>query len=217
MSCRNEYPTRNNRAPFLRIQHALSEISEYWMRNLIHRALRLQFMNMRRKVRAWTRDTTVLRRSCRELFQKYKADPTSVTLEDWDRVTADKEKKLQITYGKHYTKEQLPRTVIWLNLMAYAQYGAAKAARKAKHAEQKGRKAEALKKKAEAAAKIAETAAKKSKALQKEKNNADSIPWGDPVAMEALFKASDHNKKQMGRQPELLRRSCSNPIWVSYE
>jgi hypothetical protein len=217
MACRDEHPTRHNRASFLRIQHALSNISEYWVRYRIRRVLRLQYMKMKRKVRAWKRDMITFRHNCRELLRKYKADSSSVTVGDWDKITTGKEKKLQIVYGKHYTKKQWPRNIPWLNLIAYAQYRAAHAARKVERAEQKARKAEVFNKRADAAAKTADAAAKKAKALEKEKNDVDSIPWGDPVAMEALFKAHEYQNKQMERQLELVRRSRSNPTWVSHK
>jgi hypothetical protein len=67
-----------------------------------------------------------------------------------------------------------------------------------------------MKKKAEAADKKAEAAAKM-KAQAKEKKTVDTIPWRDPIAMEAIFMAREHENKQMERQLELLRRSRLNP------
>jgi rubrerythrin len=154
------------------------------------------------------------RRGCRELLLKYKANPRAVTVDDWDTMKAGKEKKLYITYGKRYSAEKWPKVVPYLNLIAYAEYCAA---RKAARVAQKARTEARLKKKAAAAARKAETTAKHAKVAENARSTIDDIPWRDPIAMEAIFKALEHKNKQMERQLELLRRSRSNPTWVSYE
>jgi hypothetical protein len=214
MTCRDEFPTRHNRASFLRTQRTLSNISDVWVQYRIHRAHRLQFLKTRRKVRVWKRDMRGFRRGCRELLLKYKANPRAVTAEDWDTMTAGKEKKLHITYGKRYSADKWPTTVPYLNLIAYAEYCAA---RRAARAAQKARTEARLEKKAAAASRKAETAAKHAKVAENERSTIDDIQWRDPIAMEAIFKALEHKNKQMERQLELLRRSRSNPTWVSYE
>jgi hypothetical protein len=110
MACRDEHPTRHNRASFLRIQHALSNISEYWVRYRIRRVLRLQYMKMKRKVRAWKRDMITFRHNCRELLRKYKADSNSVTVGDWDKITAGKERRSKSSMA-NTTPESSGRTM----------------------------------------------------------------------------------------------------------
>jgi hypothetical protein len=207
MTCRDEFPKRHIRASFLRTQRTLSNISDVWVQYRIHRARRLQSLKTRRKVRVWKRDMRGFRRGCRELLLKYKANPRAVTAEDWDTMTAGKEKKLQITYGKRYSADKWPTTVPYLNLIAYAEYCAAR----------KARTEARLKEKAEAASRKAETAAKHAKAAENARSTINDIPWRDPIAMEAILKALEHKNKQMERQLVLLHRSRSNPTWVSYE
>jgi hypothetical protein len=214
MTCRDEFPTRHNRASFLRTQRTLSNISDVWVQYRIHRARRLQFIKTRRKVRVWKRDMRGFRRGCRELLLKYKTNPRAVTAADWDTMTAGREKKLQITYGKRYSADKWPTVVPYLNLIAYAEYCAARtAARTARKARTEAR----LKKKVAAASRKAETTEKHAKAAENERSAIEGIPWRDHIAMEAIFKALEYKNKQMERQLELLRRSRSNSTWVSYE
>jgi rubrerythrin len=194
MTCRDEFPTRHNRASFLRTQRTLSNISDVWVQYRIHRACRLQFIKTKRKVRVWKRDMRGFRRGCRELLLKYKDNPRVVTADDWDTMTAGKEKKLYITYGKRYSAEKWPKVVPYLNLIAYAEYCAA---RKAARAAQKARTEARLKKKAAAAARKAETTAKHAKVAENARSTIDDIPWRDPIAMEAILKALEHKNKHI--------------------
>jgi hypothetical protein len=110
---------------------------------------------------------------CQQLLQTYKTDLSIVTLGDWDKTTASKESKLQITYGTRYTGEQWPATIPYLNHIAYAIYCAI---RNTTRAARKARKAAILKKTAEAAVRKVEASAKHTEALKNDTNIADTLP-----------------------------------------
>jgi hypothetical protein len=213
-TCRHKNPTRHNRASLLHVQHAISNISDTWVEYRAFRAHRHQFRRTRRGVRAWKRDMRGFRCSCQQLLQTYKTDLSIVTLGDWDKTTASKESKLQITYGTHYTGEKWPATIPYLNHVAYAKYCAI---RNTTRAARKARKAAILKKTAEAAVRKVEASAKHTEALKNDTNIAGTLPWRDPIALQAFFEALEHRIKQMESQIELLRRSCRNATSVSFE
>jgi hypothetical protein len=214
MTCKDENPTRHNRATLLHVRNALSDIGDVWIVCRTLHADRLRHRRMRRKVRAWKRDMRGFRRDCRQLLHKYKADPSTVTPGDWDKITAGKENKLQITCGKRYAKEKWPATIPYLNLIAYAEYCTV---RKAARAAQKARKAAVLENKAAAASRKAEASAKQVEPLENETKIADTLPWRGPIALEAFFKALEHKGTRLEWQVDLLRRSRRNPASVSYE
>lgn len=84
---------------------------------------RKRLIQTKRKVRAWKKlrcETKPI--ELFELRDKHTADPTSVTPEDWDRVTNESKWKVKFLFGRMFPRETWPSGVPYLNLIALRQY-----------------------------------------------------------------------------------------------
>ncbi|KAF2023955.1 hypothetical protein EK21DRAFT_94471 [Setomelanomma holmii] len=135
MTCRDEHPTHHNQAPALRLQYRLERISHNWVvrrireqnrrireRNKARRQFRAAKVELKRKVRSWKKDMNELIRTLKDLEQRWRANTSFVTTQDWDTAVEDKGKKMQILFGKKYPKEQWPKGVTYLNMITLMEY-----------------------------------------------------------------------------------------------
>jgi hypothetical protein len=192
---------------------------------------------MKRKVPAWKREITNLDKAIFCLERKYRDDAKSVKAEDWDEITAGKERKLQMILGAQYPRENWPVGVPYLNVIARAKYHAAEKAgleeailKEAEEAEKK-RIAEEEKKKALESEKkeTAEAGKKKIEAALKKRHTMnpyfpvyhgpapEPISYDDADAREAYIREGEYQNAQMEKQHDLLSRSLEDPTSVSFQ
>jgi hypothetical protein len=83
---------------------------------------RIKQIKAKRKVKAWKNEVTHVGRKVINMVKKYYADPTSITLVDWDKFTKRNFGKLQAQCKKKYPREEWPPGVPYLNFIAYAKH-----------------------------------------------------------------------------------------------
>ncbi|KAF1835937.1 hypothetical protein BDW02DRAFT_264572 [Decorospora gaudefroyi] len=140
MGCGSEHYTRENRGvPLLRLQIQLSNIAMRFPARLrqnrrnrlrqiqdaklkARQEFRIKVIRLRRKVRDWKKEVGRVLVETRDLLLKQRADHTSVTSADWDRVTKGKHGKLHALYHKRFPRGKWPEEVPYLNMLALAEW-----------------------------------------------------------------------------------------------
>ena len=139
MTCKEEHYTRESHAPILRLRLQLTVLARDYIRNRnaerrrrverinvairAHNAITRKTDQMRKKVRAWMRDVDLVRLQVKSMLKKFRADPPSVTPQDWVTMFKGQDRKLRIILGKKEL-ECWPTGVPSLNHIALSLYRA---------------------------------------------------------------------------------------------
>jgi hypothetical protein len=83
---------------------------------------RIKQIRTKRKVKAWKNEITHVGKKVVHIVKKYYADPTSITLEDWDKFIKRNFGKLQAQCKKKFPREEWPPGILYLNFLAYAKH-----------------------------------------------------------------------------------------------
>lgn len=139
MTCREEHPTRQNRARGFRLQNTLAIIAANWVirrsnvrarnaqiRQQVIRQRRKQLRKdthkLRRKVKRWKKEVMVLHKHTERMLAKHRKSPDQVSARHWDRLVKDIDKKVVVIYGKRYPQDKWPKAVPYLNMVGLAKW-----------------------------------------------------------------------------------------------
>jgi hypothetical protein len=118
-TCREEHPSRYNSARPLRRQLCLTNISKPWHIQVLEK--RLKQSRAQRKVLeqvfAFQQRMIALRKRLRDLYDKHEADPSSVTIADWDDIARGSERKVLYIYTE-FDRSEWPKGVPYPNMIA---------------------------------------------------------------------------------------------------